>query len=202
MQTISTNTITQGEHGTYHAVDIGPSPDPYYYAPEDGTITGVGDSGTCGFRLGMDGATGAHGFCHNSEIYVKVGDKVKRGQKLAKMGYTGYTQPDDVPQGTHVHWVINRNGTYVYPPNYINEPFIKGGATMPTKQEIKHYFNLLVNRDPRPDEYEFYVGKSWTAVVNETTRYYIAVKQKEVDELKKQLDAQGTELAPGKYVVK
>lgn len=135
MQTISQNAITQGQHGQYNAVDIGPYPDPYYYAPENGTITSFGDSGTCGLRLVLEGPTGRHGFCHNESALVKVGDVVKRGQKLAKMGYTGYTQPDDVPQGTHVHWVIYRNGVYVYPPTLINEPFIKlGGGTM-TKDE-------------------------------------------------------------------
>lgn len=152
MQTISQNPITQTQHGAYNAVDIGPSPDPYYYAPEDGTITGVGDSGTCGYRLGMDGSTGAHGFCHNSEIYVKVGDKVKRGQKLAKMGYTGYTQPDDVPAGTHVHWVINRNGVYVYPPSLVNETFKKGANDMYDGKTAEQWYLIANDWHVRADD--------------------------------------------------
>lgn len=152
MQTISENKITQGEHGQFHAVDIGPSPDIFYYAPEDGTITGVGDSGTCGFRLGMNGATGAHGFCHNEEIYVTVGQKVRRGQKLAKMGYTGYTIPAG-PQGRHVHWVILRNGVYVYPPNLVDEPFKKGEAEMPiTQTQLDKLIKMSLNREPTAQE--------------------------------------------------
>lgn len=127
MQTISQNAITQGIHGAFNAVDISPSPDPFYYAPEDGTITAWGESGTCGLRLELTGATGRHGFCHNEYALVKVGDHVVRGQKLAKMGYTGLTVPDDVPAGTHVHWVIQHNGAYVYPPSLVNQSFIKQG---------------------------------------------------------------------------
>lgn len=135
MQSISQNPITQGKHGAYNAVDIGPSPDPYYYAPEDGIVTladSVPGDTTCGKRLKLKGATGEHGFCHNDTIYVKVGQSVKRGQKLAKMGYTGLTDPDNVPAGTHVHWILNINGLWVYPPSKVNQPFIKLGATVST----------------------------------------------------------------------
>lgn len=131
MQAISENPITQGKHGLYNAVDISPSPDIYYYAPEDGTITAWGDSGTCGLRLELTGASGRHGFCHNELTLVSVGAKVKRGQKLAKMGYTGYTIPSGV-RGRHVHWVIQQNGVYVYPPSLVNQSFIKEGADMST----------------------------------------------------------------------
>lgn len=126
MQTISQNPITQTKHGLYNAVDIGDEPDPFYYAPEDGLITSWGQSGTCGLRLELQGASGRHGFCHNEYSLVKVGQKVQRGQMLAKMGYTGLTDPDDVPEGTHVHWVIQKNGKYIYPPSLVNESFKKG----------------------------------------------------------------------------
>lgn len=145
MQTISKNAITQGQHGQYNAVDIGPSPDPYYYAPEDGIITVVDnvDDDTCGKRLKLKGATGEHGFCHNDTIYVSVGQTVKRGQKLAKMGYTGYTQPDNVPAGTHVHWVLSINGVWVYPLSRVNEIFKKEGEgePMPTPAQIDDWIS-------------------------------------------------------------
>lgn len=189
MQLISTNLITQGRHGAYNAVDIGPNPDPYYYAPEDGTVTivDVVDDDTCGKRLKVKGATGLHGFCHNSEIYVKVGQAVKRGQKLAKMGYTGYTQPDNVPGGTHVHWILYRNGQYVYPPDFVNQPFIKLGATTgeaivkPTKDEINNAFNLLGVPDSasHPDKnYPYYLsqdrGVLWSNVAKALHKRLVA----------------------------
>lgn len=133
MQLISLNPITQGRHGAYNAVDIDNEPDPFYYAPEDGVVTVVDnvDDDTCGKRLKLRGAHGEHGFCHNDTILVKAGDAVLRGQKLAKMGYTGYTVPDNVPAGAHVHWVLNRNGVWTYPLELVDEAFIKlEGGTM------------------------------------------------------------------------
>lgn len=126
MQAITKNRITQAKHGQYNAVDYSWSPDPDFYAPEDGKVTLIDVSGDCGNRLWLDGNTGRHGFCHIEKYYVKVGQVVKRGQKLAKMGYTGLTIPKG-PDGRHVHQVLFRSGKYVYPPDYINEGFIKLG---------------------------------------------------------------------------
>ena len=182
MQLISTNRTSQGKHGTYNAVDISPDPDPDYYAPEDGTITALGDSGTCGLRLELTGPTGRHGFCHNEKIFVKVGDKVKRGQRLAKMGYTGYTQPDNDPAGTHVHWVINKGGIYVYPPSLVNQSFIKleGGDVEKDKiiEDLKHRIDALVKRE---EELEHRID----ALAAENTALRAEIKP----------------LAPGKYLV-
>lgn len=155
MQTISQNPVIQGKHGVYNAVDIGPYPDPDYYAPEDGTVTVVDvvDDDSCGKRLKLRGATGEHGFCHNEAIYVKVGQEVKRGQKLARMGYTGYTEPDNVPAGTHVHWILSKNGQWVYPPSLVNESFIKQGDAM-TAEDKAWISTELNKRDQRMDKIE------------------------------------------------
>ena len=122
MQKPTTNPITQGKHGTYNAVDYSAKPNPVFYAPEAGKITAYGRSGTCGNRLELTGATGRHGFCHLEKPYVKVGQKVVRGQKIGKMGYTGYTIPAG-SGGRHLHWVIQRNGVYVYPPSRVDQSF-------------------------------------------------------------------------------
>lgn len=170
MQTISQNKITQEKHGQFNAVDIGRYDtnglvtDTDYYAPEDGVITAWGDSGTCGLRLVLEGANGRHGFCHNESSYVKVGDRVKRGQKLGKMGYTGLTVPDDVPAGTHVHWVILKNGVYLYPINLVNESFIKnqGGdeMTQSEAEKVVTYFYLLGTGDyPDPGQSGYWVPR-------------------------------------------
>lgn len=170
MQTISQNPITQGKHGAYNAVDIAPNPDVYYYAPEDGTITAWGDSGTCGLRLELSGATGRHGFCHNESSLVNVGQKVKRGQKLAKMGWTGYVLPPG-PGGRHVHWVIQRNGVYVYPPSLVNESFIKLGSggndvvEVLNRGDVVNMYRAMLGRDPSEQEINIYDGKTWKTVV-------------------------------------
>lgn len=225
MQTISQNPITQGKHGQYNAVDISPSPDPDYYAPEDGTITSWGDSGTCGLRLELLGATGRHGFCHNEKTYVSVGQTVKRGQKLARMGYTGYTQPDNVPAGTHVHWVILRNGVYVYPPSLVNQGFIKLGGDVIGSEDIAPMRIVMSEvegwngRKVHAGDYDkiiadAWVGKPWEAFITngwvkqKTHRYMledkIAVLNKTVSALNAKIAAMEnpTVLVKGIYEVK
>lgn len=163
MQRITSNPISQHMHTAYKAVDFSANPDPDYYAPEDGTITNWGDSGTCGLRLELTGASGRHGFCHNEKTYVKVGQKVKRGQKLARMGYTGYTQPDNVPAGTHVHWVILQNGKYVYAISLVNEKFKKlteeEDEMVTSKGQLRRLFLQFTGKEPTKADYDGYINK-------------------------------------------
>lgn len=51
---------------------------------------------------------------HMTEIYVKAGDHVSRGQVIGKMGSTGRSS------GTHLHFEVRKNGTPVNP-----APFLK-----------------------------------------------------------------------------
>jgi len=221
MQTITLNPKTQGKHGIYNAVDFSPNPDPIYYAPEDGTITFWGENGTMGLALKMQGITGLHGFGHNERSLVKVGDKVKRGQPLAKMGYTGLTDPDDVPAGTHVHWVINRNGVYVYPPDLINETFIKQGGNVSTdavtEQELKEVHYGALFSWPGQLYINAYKGQPLQKVIEslrasnnplrgKVEKQYadgakVPALEKEIVGLKAQLAAEAKPLAPGKYLV-
>lgn len=50
---------------------------------------------------------------HNNEIVVKPGDKVAKGQRIAKMGSTGRST------GPHVHFEVLFNGQVVNPEQYI-----------------------------------------------------------------------------------
>ena len=51
---------------------------------------------------------------HSSELLVKVGDTVKKGQKVAKMGTSGRST------GPHVHFEVLLNGRAVNPKKYIH----------------------------------------------------------------------------------
>lgn len=50
---------------------------------------------------------------HCTDIYVKVGDTVSRGQTIATVGCTGYST------GNHLHFSVLLNGTYVDPAPYL-----------------------------------------------------------------------------------
>lgn len=128
MQVPTKNRVTQGKHGQYNAVDYSAKTllgtwRKTFYAPEAGKITAYGKSGQCGNRLELTAGSNRHGFCHLEKKLVNVGATVKRGQAIGVMGYTGYTIPAGV-NGSHLHWVINRNGKYIYPPTLVNQSFI------------------------------------------------------------------------------
>lgn len=129
------NVISQGAHGATLAVDHRAVLDPYVYAPEDLTFdsyqqrgSGTLDAGMC---LRARGSKGLHQFAHLERTFF-TGGTVKKGTRIAKMGYSGYTKPAG-PAGTHLHyWIRQTNGTYIYPPNLYTEPF-GGGVPAPAK---------------------------------------------------------------------
>lgn len=137
MRPISPNAITQGQHGLSKAVDYAATPDSNVYAPEDGVVISYGQQGAvgtvndAGLALRMQGANGLHQFAHTEKSYVSAGQRVAKGQAIAKMGYTGYTIPKG-PSGAHCHWWINASNGYVYPPSIINEPFGSQGGSVST----------------------------------------------------------------------
>ena len=83
-------------------------------AADGGTVTFSGTKGTYGKLVIITHDNGAKTYyAHNSKLLVSAGDKVYRGQVIAKGGSTGRST------GNHCHFEIRINGKSVNPLNYL-----------------------------------------------------------------------------------
>jgi murein DD-endopeptidase MepM/ murein hydrolase activator NlpD len=83
-------------------------------AAGDGTVTFAGYVAGYGRMLTISHGYGylSH-YAHNSVNLVKVGDAVKKGERVAKVGTSGRTT------GAHVHFMIDLNGKRIDPLNVL-----------------------------------------------------------------------------------
>lgn len=84
------------------------------YAADGGTVVYSGWYSGYGMYIKIDhggGRTTTYGHC--SALYVKVGEKVYKGQHIAAVGNTGNSY------GSHLHFEVRENGTPQNPFNYI-----------------------------------------------------------------------------------
>lgn len=83
-------------------------------APADGVVSFAGYDAGYGKMVSIDHGYGiSTRFGHASQIYVKVGQKIKRGDPLAAIGSTGRST------GPHLHYEVRVNGQPVNPHKYI-----------------------------------------------------------------------------------
>ena len=83
-------------------------------APADGLVTNIGREWGFGKILVISHGFGfTTRFGHLNRIDVKIGQKVKRGQKIAEIGNTGRST------GPHLHYEVKVNGVSVNPMKYI-----------------------------------------------------------------------------------
>ncbi len=111
--------ITQGFHRGHYAYDIGNRSRPPIWAAMDGTVVKV-STGTWGGGYGnhvvIDHGHGLQTlYAHMKYVSVKVGEHVKQGQVIGKMGRTGNVRG---PTGIHLHFEVHKNGVKVNPGNY------------------------------------------------------------------------------------
>ncbi len=99
----------------YHqGIDIGNSYGTSIYAADGGTVTYSGWMGGYGYLIIIDHGNGYETYYgHNSSLVASVGQKVHKGQLIARMGSTGYST------GNHCHFGVKLNGTFVNPLNYL-----------------------------------------------------------------------------------
>lgn len=88
------------------------------YASESGVVVSSGYAGGYGNRVVLshgkiDGKSLSTTYSHNSRNLVRPGQRVERGQVIAKAGTTGSST------GCHLHFEIHQDGTAVNPLNYV-----------------------------------------------------------------------------------
>ena len=103
-----------GRRHFHGGIDVSAEEGTAIQAPARGRVTGVGHRGPLGKSLTLDHGFGVKTlYGHNSEIFVKIGDRVERGQLVASVGSTGRST------GPHLHYVVQVGGKSRDPLDYI-----------------------------------------------------------------------------------
>lgn len=110
-----THPIT-GVYKLHTGVDVAAPAGANFVAASDGVVTKAGYNSAYGNMVIINHGGGistlyAHG--QHGSIAVSVGQTVKRGQVVLKVGSTGYST------GPHAHFEVRKNGNYVNPLEYI-----------------------------------------------------------------------------------
>ncbi len=98
----------------HSGIDIGAGYGSAIIAAESGTVVSSGNKGGYGKCVVLShgsGLTTLYGHC--SSLLVKAGDKVSKGQTIAKVGSTG------VSTGNHLHFEVRVNGSTTDPLSYV-----------------------------------------------------------------------------------
>ncbi len=99
----------------HYGYDIANRPYTTVVATADGVVSSVKWWGGYGNTIEINHGYGfATRYAHLARVYVKRGQRVKRGQKIAAMGSTGFVT------GTHLHYEVRVLGRAVDPMNYFD----------------------------------------------------------------------------------
>ncbi len=114
-----THPIT-GVYKLHTGVDVSAPMGANFVAANDGIVTKAGYNGAYGNMVIIDHGGGVSTlYAHGSEIMVKVGDTVKRGETVVlKVGSTGYST------GPHAHFEVRLNGVVTDPIPYITNGMV------------------------------------------------------------------------------
>ena len=113
-----TSPYGEPRYGYYHkGVDIIANYGAPILATAGGTVVESGYSnGGWGYTVVIDHGNGIRSrYAHCSDLYVTVGEKVNRGDNIAAVGSTGYSECN------HLHIEVTENGVRVDPFNYIEQ---------------------------------------------------------------------------------
>lgn len=110
--------ITQKYSASHRGIDIANGGKPPVYAAHGGTVEFAGTSGDWGKTILVRGDDGlVTRYSHNSENYVKTGDRVEAGNTIAKIGNTGRVRGRT---GLHLDFRVYKNGVAVNPLNLLD----------------------------------------------------------------------------------
>lgn len=103
-----------GSYSYHSGLDIAASYGAAICAADGGTVTFAGTKGTYGklVIITHDNGTQTY-YAHNSSLLVSAGQKVYKGQQIAKAGSTGRST------GVHCHFEVRVRGTAVNPLSYL-----------------------------------------------------------------------------------
>jgi murein DD-endopeptidase MepM/ murein hydrolase activator NlpD len=100
----------------HQGMDIATPHGQVVYTPSDGTVVFIGTEGGYGKVLVVDHGYGVKTrYGHLSEIHVRLGERVSRGDKVASVGNTGRST------GPHLHYEVRVNGIPENPRKFILE---------------------------------------------------------------------------------
>ena len=103
-----------GKRTMHSGLDIATKSGTPIIAPADGIVSFAGKKGAFGNVLVIDHGNGyATFYGHCKKLLKKVGDKVKRGDKIAQVGNTGRST------GSHLHYEVRVKGVAENPNKYI-----------------------------------------------------------------------------------
>lgn len=103
-----------GKPDMHYGLDLAAAPGTPVVAPADGVVSYIGYESGYGKILAIDHGFGVRTrYAHNSQIYVELGQKVKRRDVVSAIGTTGRSS------GPHLHYEVRINDVPVDPFNYI-----------------------------------------------------------------------------------
>lgn len=103
-----------GKQAYHRGIDFAGQRGSNVVAVASGVITRAKNSSGYGNLVEIDHGNGyATRYGHNQDMKVKVGDAVKKGQVVAKMGSTGRST------GPHVHFEVLKNGVHLDPMKFV-----------------------------------------------------------------------------------
>lgn len=122
-----------GQYKLHTGVDIGAPEGANFIAANDGVVVKAERNAAYGNMVIIDHGGGISTlYAHGSEILVELGQTVKRGDAVLKVGSTGYST------GPHAHFEVRINGVTTDPLPYITNGLIPGteNTTDDTTNEI------------------------------------------------------------------